>query len=224
MLLEDMLKLHIPAQFGTNEDYDITAPIDYILRQLDRMDGEVRTAWGVSQFVIINDNWDEVIKIPFCGGYAFHAPDDWEEDSDWIEVWEDWTHNYCKLSVDIYNKAKKFGIAPIFAETKLFGTTVEGVKIYTQEKVANDYASSDKSNYTEDSLNKVKSRKNLKYAGWGRFCSKWLAKAIDCYGLELVDKFIKFCVDNNICDTHIHNYGYRADGSPVIFDYASFDE
>lgn len=216
MTIKDALYLDIPASFGTNEDYDITGEINYVLNQLDE---SVQTTWGVSQFVIINDSWDKVVKIPFAGGYTIHYSDDGEE---W-EDFDDWSKDYCQYSLDIYNAACKEKIAPIFAEMQFLGKTINGAKIYTQEKISINYASSE-TKYSNDSFNKVKHNQSTIKSGWTRFKLSWLATAIDYYGEDLVNNFINFCVKNNISDTHHHNYGYRKDGSPVIFDFASFDE
>lgn len=217
MTIKDTLYLDIPANFGTNEDYEITGEMNYVMNQLDE---SVKTAWGVSQFVIINDDWDKVVKIPFTGGYIIHCSDDDEEE--W-EGFDDWSKDYCQYSLDLYNAACKEKIAPIFAEMQFLGETINGVKIYTQEKIFIDHASS-KTEYSDDSFNKVKHNQSTIRSGWTRFKPSWLATAIDCYGEDLVNNFINFCIKNNISDTHDYNYGYRKDGSPVIFDFASFDE
>ena len=218
MNIKDALDLDIPMIFGTDEDFQATPEMNYVFKQLDN---SVRTEWGVSQFVIINDEWDKVVKIPFSGGYAYHYIDLGDSEEEY-EEFEEWSRDYCEYSVNIYNAAKKKGIAKIFAETKLLGKTVNGVKIYTQEKIDSPYAKKD-IEYNEDSLTIVKNKRIYNRA-YNRFCSNWLAKAIDCYGEVLVDKFINFCIEADINDTHNNNYGYRKDGSPVIFDYASFDE
>jgi hypothetical protein len=214
MTINDILYLDIPANFGTDENYEITGEISYVM---DQLDDTVKTAWGVSQFVIISNDWEEVIKIPFAGGYFYYDDDD--EDADF----EEWNKDYCQYSLDLYNKACTEKIDPIFAKMRFVGTAINGAKIYAQEKIMIDHASS-KIEYSEDSLNKVKNKQKNRVAGWGRFKRCWLAAAIDCYGEEVVNNFIKFCYDNDISDTHEYNYGYRKDGSPVIFDYGSFDE
>ena len=40
----------------------------------------------------------------------------------------------------------------------------------------------------------------------------------------MVDKLVKFILDENIRDLHSDNIGFREDGSPVILDYSSYDE
>lgn len=215
MTIKDILCLDIPANFGTNEFSEITYEMSYVM---DQLDNTIETKWGISQFVIINNEWDNVIKIPFIGGY--YEPDD--EDSE--DIFEEWSRDYCQYSIDIYNSALKEGVVDIFAKTEVLGETINGSKIYTQEKIDIDCANNiSKIEYSNNSFNKVKNNQNDGKAGWRKFRASWLAAAIDCYGEKFVNNFIEFCIKNNINDTHDHNYGYRSDGSPVIFDYASFD-
>lgn len=213
MKLEDALLLKIPDDFGTNEGYEVTDVIQEIFNQLDPL---TTTSWGASQFVILNKEWNEVIKIPFDGMY--------ELDDDDEEFFDEWYIDYCKMSVDIYQKAKQKGIADIFAETRLLGVTTNGKKVYTQEKVEIPcvYSKNIKTKDNEDNFNIVEKKRKTDYA-WNRFEKEWLAKAIDYYGLKFVEKFISFCKENEITDTHRDNYGYREDDIPVIFDYASFE-
>lgn len=208
--IEDMLNLRIPKNFGINEDTESSRAIETIFNQLD---SSTHTAWGVTQFVINSDDWNEVVKIPFEGMY------EWDEEKD-VYIFNEFCWNYCEESVELYQKALEIGVAAIMAKTRVLGTNKIGQTIYAQEKVARPYANF-KKHCSEDSFKLVKNSIKEKIY-WCRFSTTWLGNAIDCYGFSFVDKFLKFCYDNDIVDLHDNNYGYRADGTPVIFDYASF--
>ncbi|MCM1323924.1 MAG: hypothetical protein NC218_07170 [Acetobacter sp.] len=54
------------------------------------------------------------------------------------------------------------------------------------------------------------------------FCyQEWIQAAIDCYGLKFMLDLATFCNKMRVDDLHAFNLGFRADGSPVIFDFLS---
>lgn len=54
------------------------------------------------------------------------------------------------------------------------------------------------------------------------FCyQEWAQAAINTYGLEFMKKCADFCYEAGVDDLHAYNLGFRADGSPVIFDFTS---
>ena len=73
--IEDMLNLRIPKNFGANEDTENSRAIEAIFNQLD---SSTHTTWGVTQFVIGSNDWNEVVKIPFEGMF------EWDEEKNEI--------------------------------------------------------------------------------------------------------------------------------------------
>lgn len=54
------------------------------------------------------------------------------------------------------------------------------------------------------------------------FCyQEWIQAGIDFYGMDFMQRLADFCEDMQIYDLHAYNLGFRADGSPVIFDFLS---
>lgn len=51
--------------------------------------------------------------------------------------------------------------------------------------------------------------------------TSWIQAGIDYYGLDFMISIADFFKGQYICDTHSNNLGFRADGSPVIFDFMS---
>ena len=140
----------------------------------NQLDPSVKTNWGASQFVIISDNWDKVIKIPFTGMYDYYEDDD-------EYYFDTYYADYCAITVGLYEQALAEGVAAIFAETAVFGKTSEGKTIYIQEKIATPHANPNiKCN--KDSLELAREKFN-----WCQFNLCWLANAIDYYGFSFVD-------------------------------------
>lgn len=51
----------------------------------------------------------------------------------------------------------------------------------------------------------------------------WVANLYDLYGEKFETAFVEFIKDDIITDLHTGNYGYRLDGTPVIFDYCGYE-
>ena len=181
----------------------------------DQLDNTVNTTWGISQFVIINNNWDKVIKIPFEGNY--------NTNNDSFCCYET---NYCDYSLEIYEAAIKAKVSKIFAKMEYLGETKEGKDVYLQERIKStfgeDFSIHHESEYSLKIVKKKKTSSSTVWK-WNEFEEEWLASAIECYGEHFMDTFLDFCYVMGIEDLHDGNYGWRMDGSPVIFDWAGFD-
>ena len=214
MKIEDALKLNIPCGFGTGDYDEETDSISFVFEQLD---STVNTLWGVTQFVIISEEWDKVVKIPFDCFY------DYNEDGDYVANYFD--TNYAERSFYIYDQAKRFDISPIFAKMEYLGRSVSNTPIYLQEKIQStfcDDTSRTSRTYSQKSYDKASEICKERASLWKYFPLNWLAAAIDYYGFELVENFINFCDENNIRDWHSANYGWREDGSPVVIDWGGY--
>ena len=221
MKFSDVFNLIIPDNFGSNEDTEDTYEIDKLYRQLDNT---VKTAYGVSQFTIIfkDPSINQVVKIPFLGEWFYN-------DEEGEEQFDEYAINYTDLSVEIYEKAKDAGVEAIFAAIDYIGKTKNNYPLYAQEKVEysyNDVRVMKKKPFIDPSAEELeevhKHYDNFSYA-WRAFTDVWVACAIRYYGLDLVLNFMDFLDENRIEDLHYGNYGYTAEGRPVIFDYCGFD-
>lgn len=54
------------------------------------------------------------------------------------------------------------------------------------------------------------------------FCyQEWIQAGINFYGLKFMLELTNFCNEMRVDDLHQYNLGFRADGSPLIFDFIS---
>lgn len=216
MTIEDIFELNIPKEFGLDQDYD--DDIDVMYDVYDQLPSSAKTAYGASKFVIFL-NEEYIIKIPFNGEFI------WCEDEDYRKFYPYKTKDYCEIEASLYHDAIVAGVADCFAETKYIGKTASGASVYKSERVNefyNDYDNKINTKSPEPSEEvKSKAACKLKYNNFS-IPKEWLARAIDFYGEDLIDKLIKFIKENKINDLTIPNVGFRADGAPVILDYSGF--
>lgn len=224
MNYSDYLKLNIPEKFGVN-DYSDLVNEDLIFNQLP---AEVTTTWGITQFVIIDPELTDVIKIPFSGVYE----DIKQKNNEWTEVYHDFNTNYAERTMNIYNDAEGAGLSDIFLEQKFLGLSANNKPIFRQEYVypyeeGQPPSGTNPSKESKDLVNKElkkyrQGESNLYYNYWSIFYGEWIAAAIDWYGLDYVEKLFKFLDERELTDFHSGNYGYRANGEPVIIDYCDY--
>lgn len=215
MTIADVAKLNIPFQFGCDDECMETAEMDSVFEQLD---DTVETKWGASKFVILSDDWREVVKIPFNGGFY----PEMDEDGEYLDDYrfdEFITKDYCAAEAAIYADAVALGVEKFFASTKYAGMTADGITpYYISERVYTLYGNDiETKKPSKDSVEKAsKTRSPLNY--------EWLAYAFEWYGEKAVNDLLAFIDLENISDLHSENVGFRADGSPVILDYSGFNE
>ena len=216
MTIADVAKLDIPFQFGCDDECMETSAIEDVY---DQLDNSVETKYGASKFVILSDNWNEVIKIPFNGSFDWEQDDD-NEDGGEYHFNEFITKDYCALEAAIYADAVALGVADFFAGTKYAGMTNDGITpYYVSERVYTFYDKEGRKNSktaSEDSWNKAKKLKSA-------LSKEWLALAIEWYGDAAVNDLLAFIDLENIYDLHSDNIGFRANGAPVVLDYSGFD-
>lgn len=214
MNISDIVKLNVPSEFGCHSDYDeFTIPMQIVG---DQLDNTVEILYGASKFIIISNEWDKIVKIPFNG--MFYCNDK-NEDVDIFNYFK--IKDYCAREASIYADAVAFGVSEFFAETKFGGVTEESkTPFYISERVYefDDVSKSDKIKPSKETINKIKEYKFYDIS------SKWLACAYEYYGGDAVKKLIDFIEEEEISDLHNGNIGFRADGAPVIFDYSSYLE
>ena len=218
-------KLHIPQEFGICLDEDYFDPDDLVDQVSALNVGEFRVDNGVSKAVIIFDNFNFVIKIPFNGGwYETYNEETDEYENSYFETFEcaDAPDNsdYCWDECIKVDRAYEAGFEKLFPQTSLL-CIVGDQRFYIQEKVTPSNEMFGRIHPSEDSRNIAKSM-DTKY--W--FCGEtWRAQVIEMYGEDYFRSFVDWCDDSNngiLTDMHGGNYGYTIDGAPIILDCAGF--
>lgn len=221
-----LLNLYIPEDFGTETEDDYSGAIEDIEFELQKFN--IHTANGATMFVVIDNDPanKKVAKILFNGEY-------WYDEDTGESTFEPFFYNYANRTIDIYDNAEYAGVNAIFAKCEILGKHSSGRPIFVQDfvitvsEVINNEVDEDVKIPvpSEDSRKKYKEQQSKSVWGfWHRFNDNWLCNAIDYYGFDFVKRFIDFCDDNNITDTHNGNIGYRLDGSPCILDWAGYLE
>lgn len=193
-----------------------------------------RTFSGCTKAVFVpSDTHRMVLKVPYNVNF-FYGDD---EENPIVDPFrnagnEDNGWDYCEREFTLYEDMVEKGFGMFFAETRFYGYTDNGYPLYLQEQ-ATTFRNSDievTGDYKVESFNFVTTKRK---EGDSRltneyriFMTEWIAKAIDFYGKELVDNFLKVILKSSISeDMHLSNYGYRTtDGSPCLIDWASFYE
>ena len=214
----EYLNLHIADHFGCNSD-DPELSIPNVEEIAEQFQGDY--AWGASKFVIIPAEGEYVIKIPFTGEFFWDEDEETGEEKLGFDYFYK-NRNYCQIEADRYAELENTKIAPFFAETRLLGYAKTGQGVYIQEKIKTTYRQSENIEPIDDdsreAINNIK-----KSSGHYSlpFDDGWVAIAIKWYGEEATTELIQYA-DENICDLHWDNYGFRFDGSPVIHDFSDF--
>ena len=221
-LLEKAKNAWVPDCFGSTngDDYNDT------LSEMDRQFYQYKTAWGCTQYVVMDKSNNLVVKFPFDGMWHDDCDDkEYWEKQDYIEdkdgrVFEEFPRDYSEISYILYKKAEDAGVVDMFAHTE----KVEGGRnvFYAQEFVTPLDSVWDDDDFSENSKNIVWEKRKSKEFGWWTFDEAWLAKAVDVYGCEKVEKFMAFIKRECLDDWHDGNYGYRQDGTPAVLDWAGF--
>ena len=210
MTIDDLTKLYIPENFGTDES-DCGDTLEYIIDQI-----KCEYAYGVSKFVLfINDK--EVVKIPFNGEYYWN----YEAEDYVFEPFMTIT-DYCKKEATLYEKAQELGIAEFFAGTHLAGYTKDHTPFYISERINKTFDDVEVSAEQKESAKKYADSKGD--ISWRRLPVQWLALALEKFGVAKVDKFVNFIIDFDINDLHWGNVGLRDDGTPVLIDYSGWHD
>lgn len=235
--INDILeKLDLPEEFGVEENseenlYDITDIIN---------SNNAEAAYGATKMVIIPNDADYVIKVPFNGMWYdtetknIYGEYEWEtefekfqnandlelkeEDNDIDNSCPD--DDYCRNELIKYNIAVKYGFSEFFPKTEWFKR--EGYHdIYIQEKCWTLYGKDQKevSQKTKDSYEQ---RKNELICAISK---EWLLQAIEWYGVDRLIEFLKFANKYRMNeDLHTNNVGFNAEGAPIILDFSGFRE
>lgn len=215
--------LNIPAAFGITDDCGGTD----IQRLCEGLANDSmlrpRLYHGVSKAVLDFSELPFVIKIPLNGMWYY----DYDKDDGESEIFscfccanDLYPDDYCW---DEYRKTEMleiFGFGELVPEMELL-CTVNGRNFYAQEKVTPAFRDGILSHASQHSMELSK-----RLAPEYKICDdEWRAAVIEFYGVDYWINFCKWDEDNNtdiLSDMHMDNYGYAADGRPVIFDLSGF--
>jgi len=218
--------IHLPPQLGVNSSDD-TFDSDWVDYEVSKnYSGDFHIDNGVSKMVIIPENEDFVIKIPFNGMYEYEWDDD-EEDYDWENPSFDYftgAHapdqtDYCWDEMLAIEKANKAGFGWLFPHTE-FLMCQDGIRFYIQEKVRTSRAF----HPVGLSQNSRDTAENMTYR-YQSGNAEWRATIVEVYGEDFWINFVNWDDENRVgilTDMHSMNYGYDMSGCPVILDASGF--
>lgn len=169
---------------------------------------------GVTKLVVIPENENFVLKIPFDGtGYQegfrfFYGAQDGDAGRD-----------YCKAEALFYEEAKKWGLEFLFAETIQIAEAW-GVPIYRQPR-CDIFEFEFLHETTKETLTAVEEACDT--CDYNCFNEDWLVEVVLQYGEDVLHDLLSFLRHEHITDLHDKNIGFL-NGKPILFDYASFDD
>lgn len=178
---------------------------------------------GATKLVIIPENRDYVIKIPFTGIL------DWGDEGDRTEYIpfygaedDGWGDDYCRAEEMFYEMAEKAGYEEFFMPIYCEGT-MRGHSIYTQEKV--DIFVSHCSIAEQEKYSSKESKQKVKDKNYP-LPKLWLASCLTAFGEdeEKLNNFLDFLEKTGMNnDLHSGNLGFFK-GRPIIIDYGGFHD
>lgn len=172
---------------------------------------------GASKFVIRYKNY--VIKIPFTGYYCR------DHESDTIYLGGYWEAiNPCAEEERIYEEASD-EMKEILLPNIFIGNVNDCFPVYIQEAIScSFYDRPDKENEENEKTIAYKILRHIRRKTFHcnyRINITFLVPLVFKFGIEKIKEVMTDI--NEIEDLHSNNYGYSADGKPVIFDYAGYD-
>ena len=206
--------------FGLNEDDAFTEDdADFMIADITNF-GIPNFDWdtGATKLVIMPEQREYVIKIPFNGyydeGHFYHFEG---AESDYCD-------NYCEAENRLYMEATVDGFEELFLPNE-YVCDVDCYPIYVQPKaeVLNKSESQEKYSSKESKEKILQRIKEDRF--FTNLPASWLASCLDVLGsMEEVNKFLKFLDMTGIsADLHYGNLGYYH-GHAVIIDYGGYDE
>ena len=188
-------------------------------------DTEWESFYGSTKGVLVPDDCDYVIKIPFTGIRR-------KKEEPYKSFSINGFNEYCELEQFIYYSALVNGLSKFFAKTIKIGE-VGNFSIYVQEKASAD--TWDWSDWTKKNVSSSKRIKSMvskkEVKNTKKICKKNKVKCFNAPFMALVLKengketmlklgrFVNECVN----DVHMGNLGFIGK-KPVIIDYSGFYE
>ena len=206
-----------------------------LLFSLEKVDPDIRVAFGMSKMVIIPSFSQFVIKFPLKGSWT-ETDGFYNEEGKWKQYEDDDFHyefcsfgygggengdDYCALELSIYDRILEE--APdcsfIFPETYFYGE-VEGTKFYLQKKCVEF-----------DDAKQIKVSENSRRVGdelYRHYCyvasPYWVNVLVEKAGETFAKKVLDVIEEFDITDLHNHNLGFDLiTGMPMIIDFCGFE-
>lgn len=226
----------------SEEDYMVLEEVQETLDE--EMNFPCDFATGATKFVILPEERDYVVKIPFNGRwestYRSYSSDE-EEYNEWEDTYEEkffpWEGagyegsesgwDYCGREQWIYEQAQKYDIAEMFAGTTKIAE-VRSYPIYASERAVVSYRAAcygsmynDSETYTDFVCDYIKTHYDNDPHIAPNISYAFLGYMLYYYGEEKFDKFLHFAKDMSINDLHSDNVGFIGD-RPVLIDYSGF--
>lgn len=185
---------------------------------------------GATKLVLLFENCDYVIKIPFTGSseeVSYYNEEYHEEYSDYSYV--DFSNagdncgewDYCEIESNNYKLAKEEDLKICFAGTSKL-TTINGYPIYIQKRIkrfGNNYSLAGVNLKEFETIEKT--CQNVGY--YNTSFHFWIREVIKLYGKNFADRLLIFLKECKINDLRGDNIGYL-DNKPVLVDYAGFHD
>jgi hypothetical protein len=229
---------------------------DQVVRPLEHSEEFNQYDWtydsGVSKGVLIFDNLNYVIKIPFYAEWYEDGDPEVERDDSGKTLYDSDGNtrylcfdgcvadcpfqgtqvegfvkenewDYCETEVLRYEVAKRNSMEDHFAKTYYIGSAL-GWPIYAQVRACMFRSEASYSTRSKKNYTEEERETARKIRDEKNFYldEEWLMDFIAFWGEERMLAFIKFCDEWFIDDLHGGNLGY-VDGVPCLVDYSSFD-
>lgn len=216
----------VPKYFGGDyhkNSYNVLDELEnLVLDNINNEDFEIKN--GVSKGVLVLDQCNVVLKIPFNGEikynsftgeikfFPFSQANDLNERK--ATKWD-----YCENEVLKYERAKEAGLGHFFASVKKY-REIKGYPVYIQEKVI-PFAEDNEIRCSSAYAKQKYRPENFPF----RMPDKWAELLYDFYEEEEVGKFMEYLYRNRLVnDLHADNLGFNDEGRPVLIDWADWRE
>lgn len=193
---------------------------DNILYYLNEAGCSYQSFYGGTKLVLLFNQTDFVIKIPFEGELDYDYDDEEEIFRPFYAEGNGW--DYCAMEEDEYQRACEFGIEQCFAKTSYF-CTIDGHPIYKQPYVRMYSIHQEGSTHSEADSREAERRYKESDGVSGGLPSEWMADVVSYFGGETFSKLLKFLSRSDINDLHSGNVGYL-NNAPVLVDYSGYFE
>ena len=217
----DEIKLYM-ENFGVNDDGFFTADdVDFFICEISKYAPSFDWDTGATKLVIMPENRDYVIKIPFNGEWVCG------ECRHFYNADSEFGDNYCEDEITKYAEAVDAGFAEMFLPIECV-MEIDSIPIYVQQKAEMldcDGDMEQKEYSSKASRDKIVEKYNEGKRYLSRLPLSWIASCLDVLGsIERVEEFMKFLDEFSISyDLHRANVGYY-NHKAVIIDYGGYGE
>lgn len=224
--------IDLPAELGAYSEDEEPDFLDFLYDEIPVEFGHFRIEHGATKGVLVFDDLPFVIKFPFNGMLYYNGDYDPEQDDEDNEYYFESFYgadgserdNYCQSEFERTLDIMDAGFMQFVPQIDIIYKDKYGRKFYIQEKVKpfNELGLYEFS----PSENSMKCASNMQ-RGYCKCDVSWRANVVEKYGEETWVAFVDW-VDNTDMhlwsDMHYGNFGYRLDGTPVIFDISGYND